>query len=258
MPFAGALRKSLQDRASEVPRELMRGDTLEDVLNRHLRTVERLGGGDVYTCILLLNPDGKTLSYGAAPTVPATFCRAADAIEVGLRAGSCGAAVYLRRPVYSVDIQTDPLWENCRDLPLHCGFKSSWPTPIWNSAGAIIGSFAILHKSVGTPTPEEIEAIDMITEHVAQAIMWFRDWPDHARNGPPKLTLVTDNSATADRASRLLALIEKLLFQATELDGYALNASAEEVAQDFRSAAELCRKVAANLKTQIQQGTLLR
>src|SRR5690349_16750879 len=119
MPFAAAaLRKPLQDRGSEIAREFMRGDTLEDVLNRHLMTVERLGGNDVFTCILLLNPDGRTLSYGAAPTVPATYCRAAEKIELGLRSGSCGAAAYLGRPVYSIDIETDPIWANSRDLAL--------------------------------------------------------------------------------------------------------------------------------------------
>ena len=60
MPFAAALRKSLQDRGSEVPAEFKRGDSLEDVLNRHLMTVEQMGGDDVFTCILLLSPDGKT------------------------------------------------------------------------------------------------------------------------------------------------------------------------------------------------------
>src|SRR5947209_14950987 len=104
MPFSAALRKTLEDRGSAVPAELGRGDSLEDVLNRHLMTVERMGGDDVFTCILLLSPDGKRLSYGAAPTVPASYCRATDSIEVGPCAGSCGAAVYLGRPVYSTNI----------------------------------------------------------------------------------------------------------------------------------------------------------
>jgi hypothetical protein len=86
MPFAAELRKSLQDRGSEAPAEFMRGDSLQDVLNRHLMTVERLGGDDVFTCILLLSADGKRLSYGAAPTVPASYYLASESVEVG----SCG------------------------------------------------------------------------------------------------------------------------------------------------------------------------
>src|SRR6476646_6020049 len=110
MPFAAALRKSLQDRGSEVPAEFKRGDSLEDILNRHLRTVEQLGGDDVFTCVLLLSPDGKRLSVGAAPSFPESYCRVGDSFEVDLSHGSCAAAAYLGRPVYAVDIETDPNW----------------------------------------------------------------------------------------------------------------------------------------------------
>ena len=158
MPFAAALRKSLQERGSEVPAEFKRGDSLEDVLNRHLRTVEQMGGDDVFTCILLLSPDGKRLSVGAAPTVPASYCRAGDSFEIGLSHGSCAAAAYLGRPVYSVDIETDPIWADFRDVALRHGFRSCWSTPIRNSNGAIIGTFAILHQTVGMPTDDEIDA----------------------------------------------------------------------------------------------------
>src|SRR4029453_8923725 len=133
MPFGAALRKSLQDLGSELPAEFMRGDSLEDVLNRHLMTVEEMGGDDVFTCILLLSPDGKRLSYGAAPTVPASYCRSVESIEVGPCAGSCGAAAYLGRPVYSVDIATDPVWGDCRDLALQQRYRSCWSTPIRDS-----------------------------------------------------------------------------------------------------------------------------
>ena len=174
MPFAAALRKSLQERGSEVPAEFMRGDSLEDVLNRHLMTVEQMGGDDVFTCILLLSPDGKRLSYGAAPTVPASYCRAGDSFEIGpsrlLRSGGLP-----RSPGLLGRHRDRPNMGDYRDVALQHGFRSCWSTPIRNSNDAIIGTFAILHRTVGMPTREEIEAIELITEHVADAIMWSRD-----------------------------------------------------------------------------------
>jgi hypothetical protein len=258
MPFAAALRKSLQDRGSEAPAEFMRGDSLEEVLNRHLMTVERLGGNDVFTCILLLSPDGKSLSYGAAPTVPASYCRASERIEIGLRAGSCGAAAYLGRPVYSVDIETDPIWGNYRGLALVHGFKSCWSTPIRNSEDTIIGTFAILHRTVGMPTHEEIEAIGLITGHVADAIMWSRD-PDYftrrktRRSGAPQLRLVCDNQGAHEPGSRLLKLARQLQLKAGDLDRYATRCGSEAIAEDLRSAAELSRKLVANIVVHIER-----
>ncbi len=256
MPFATALRKSLQVRGSEVPAELSRGDTLEDVLNRHLMTVEQMGGDDVFTCILLLSPDGKRLSYGAAPTVPASYCRASDSIEIGPCAGSCGAAAYLGRPVYSIDIETDPVWGDHRNLALQHGFRSCWSTPIRNSNGAIIGTFAILHRTVGMPTHQEIEAIELITEHVADAIMWSRDPHFFARAVPrqssaPLLRLVCDNQEAHEPAGRLLALAKKLHSKAVDLDHFADQAESETTAEQLKDAAELSRKLAADIMAQI-------
>jgi hypothetical protein len=258
MPFAAALRKSLQDRDSEVPAEFMRGDSLEEVLNRHLTTVEQMGGDDMFTCILLLSADGKRLSYGAAPTVPASYCRASDSVEVGLRAGSCGAAAHLGRPVYSIDIGTDPIWKDCRDLALQHGFKSCWSTPIRNSSGSIIGTFAILHRTVGKPTRQEIEAIGLITEHVADAIMVSRDPQYFARPAPhpsggPLLRLVSDNREPREAATRLLALAEKLQSKAGDLERHADRSESETAARNLRDAAELSRQVVASLMAQIER-----
>lgn len=254
MPFAAALRQSLQERGSKVPSEFMRGDSLEEILNKHLITVEQMGGDDVFTCILLLSPDRKRLSVGAAPSIPASYCRAGDSFAIGLSHGSCAAAAYLGRPVYSVDIETDPIWADFRDVALQHGFRSCWSTPIRNSNGAIIGTFAILHRTVGMPTHEEIEAIELITEHVANAIMWSRGpqffaRPDPGQSGSTLLKLVSNNQEACDPAARLVALVEKLHAQAADLDRYAGRSESEAESQNLREAAELSRELSANIMT---------
>jgi hypothetical protein len=258
MPFATALRKSLEDRGSEVPAEFGRGDSLEDVLNRHLMTVEQMAGDDVFTSILLLSADGKRLSYGAAPTVPASYSRASESIEIGPFAGCCAAAAYLGRPVYSIDIEADPVWGDLRDLALQHGFRSCWSTPIRNSNGSIIGTFAILHRTVGMPSPEEIKAIDLITEHVAAAIMWSRGEDDFAphdsrRSKIPGLRIVSDNQEAHEPASRLLALAEKLHAKAADLERFATRSESETNAEHLRNAAELGRQLAANIKSEFDR-----
>jgi GAF domain-containing protein len=252
MPFAAALRKSLQDRGSQVPAEIKRGDSLEGVLNRHLRTVEEMSGDDVFTCILLLSPDGRRLSVGAAPTLPATYCRVGDSFEIGLTHGSCAAAAYLGHAVYSVDIETDPIWADFREVPLQHGYRSCWSTPIRDSKGTIIGTFAILHPAVGMPTQDETEAIELIIGHVADAIMWSRGsrplaQPDRHQYAATKLKLVSNNQEAFDPAAQLVRLAAKLRSKAIDLDRYADSSLSEAGAQNLRKAAELSRKLAANV-----------
>ena len=107
------------------------------------------------------------------------------------------------------------------------------------------------------PTHEEIEAIELITGHVADAIMWSRDPQPFARPDPrqsraPLLKLVSNNQEARDPAGRLVALAEKLHAQAADLDRYADRSESESDARNLRSAAELCRKLVANIMTQIE------
>ena len=254
MPFAAALRKSLAERDKQVPAEIRRGDSLEDVLNRHLMTVEELGGDDVFTSILLLSPDGKSLTYGAAPTVPPSYCRSAERFAVGPNNGSCGAAAYYGRPVYSPDIaKDDAVWGGLRDLALQHGFLSCWSTPIRNRSGEIIGTFAILHRTVGMPTAEEINAIELIIGHVAAAIMWFRTQQDLADPGArpstrPALKLVSDNADPHGLRGRLLALAATLEAKAADLDLYSTRAESRAAAETLRKAGALCRELVDKLR----------
>jgi len=255
MAFGAALLESLQVRRRQVPSEIVRGDTLEHVLNRHLQTVEQLGEGDLLTSILLLSDDGKRLSHGAAPNLPKSYREAIDGSEIGASAGSCGTAAYLGEPVYVTDIASDPLWDDYRDIALRHGLRSCWSTPIRDKNGAVIGTFAIYHPTPGEPTREEIDAIDMITEHVAEAILLARSVQDLGEAQPerPRLQLVADNDPDALWPQRLLGDIAKLETLATELEERAEATESEQSAKAMLSAVEDCRSLAATIREHLQE-----
>jgi GAF domain-containing protein len=175
MSFAAGLGQALQLRQSDVVSELSRGDSLEDVLSRHLLVVEGMSDDEILTSVLLLGPDGKHLTHGAAPSLPKAYCEAINGAEIGPQAGSCGTAAYLRRPVYVTDIATDPLWANYREVALPYGLRSCWSTPIRNADGNVMATFAIYHRTASGPSRDELDAIEIITDKVAQAINWARN-----------------------------------------------------------------------------------
>jgi GAF domain-containing protein len=175
MSFLAGLQQALDLRQRDVISELNRGDSLEEVLNKHLLTVEQMSDGEILTSILLLSPDGKHLTHGAAPSLPKEYREAIDGAEIGPAAGSCGTAAYLGRPVYVSDIATDPLWATYREVALPHGLRSCWSTPIRQDGGDVMGTFAIYHRTVSGPARDELNAIEIITDNVAQAIAWARD-----------------------------------------------------------------------------------
>jgi hypothetical protein len=182
MSFAVGLRSALKVRQSDVVSELSRGDSLEQVLNRHLNVVEEMSDSEILTSVLLLSEDGKHLTHGAAPSLPQSYQDAINGAEIGPVAGSCGTAAYLGRPVYVLDIATDPLWAAYRELALAHGLRSCWSTPIRHADGHLMGTFAIYHRNASGPLKEELRAIEIITDNVAQAITWARN--PHAPSPP--------------------------------------------------------------------------
>ena len=259
MPFAAGLRESLEIRDRQVPSEFTRGDSLEHVLNRHLLAVEQNFDSDLITSILLVSADGKRLAHGAGPSLPISYREAIDGAEIGPCAGSCGTAAYFGRPVYVTDIASDPLWADYRDVALPHGFRSCWSTPIRDDAGSVIATFATYHRTVGAPTAEEIDAIELITELVAHAILWDRgtlqDLDPASR--APKLKMV-GQVPTADPVpgsmDRLLRHVEKLEALAADLDRQAELADSESLRANFQAAGADSRRLISAIRHQIEHG----
>jgi hypothetical protein len=254
MRFAAGLHESLRIRGAQVPLEFTRGDALEHVVERHLLAVEEMEEGEIITSVLLLSADGRRLFHCAGPRLPPDYRRAIDGSDIGPRAGSCGTAAYFNRPVYVTDIATDLLWVEYRHLALPHGLKSCWSTPIRDSAGAVIGTFAIYRRTVSAPTVQEIEAIGMIADHVADAIMFARG-ADLAKR--PRLTLVCDNDSMPDWQLRLMRRVERLEAIATGLDSYAQSAASEENKAALQLVAEDSRRLIRTIRERMEQGAEL-
>jgi hypothetical protein len=253
MRFAAGLHESLRIRGTQIPLEFTRGDRLEHVLERHLLAVEDMEEGEIITSVLLLSADGRRLFHCAGPRLPPDYRHAIDGSEIGPRAGSCGTAAYFNRPVYVTDIASDLLWSDYRHLALPHGLKSCWSTPIRDPAGAVIATFAIYHRTVSAPRVEEIEAIAMIAEHVADAIMFARGTVTKR----PRLRLVCDNDSLPDWQVRLMRRVERLEAIAADLDSHAQSSAYEESKAALQLVAEDSRRLIRAIRERIAQGSEL-
>jgi signal transduction histidine kinase len=116
--------------------------------------------------ILLLNRDGKHVRHGAAPNLPEAYVKAVDGAPIGPRNGSCGTAMFTRKPVIVTNVMTDPLWTDYRDLAKICGLRACWSTPILSPQGEVLGSFAMYRQETRGPQPEETR-LTQIATHIA-------------------------------------------------------------------------------------------
>jgi PAS domain S-box-containing protein len=138
---------------------------LADVLTSLVLLME--GQAEGLRCsILLLNRDGKHVRHGAAPNLPETYVKAVNGAPIGPRNGSCGTAMYRRRPVVVTDVMTDPLWADYRELAKICGLRACWSTPILSAQGDVLGSFAMYREENRGPLPGE-NRLTQIATHIA-------------------------------------------------------------------------------------------
>jgi PAS domain S-box-containing protein len=134
------------------------GATLEDTLSVLALAIEEQAPPAIAS-ILLLSADGKRVVHGAAPNLHAEYNRAIDGVAIGERVGSCGTAAALRTSVIVADIETDPLWEDYRELAHRYGLRACWSTPILSRDARVLGTFALYYREPRSPTQDDLDLI---------------------------------------------------------------------------------------------------
>jgi signal transduction histidine kinase len=149
-----------QNRALEL---IARNAPLAEVLTYLTRMIEAEEPGLLCSVLLL---DGDRLRHGAAPSLPESYCRAIDGVQIGPKVGSCGTAAFTGERVIVTDIASDARWAGYADLALDHGLRACWSTPIRAATGEVIGTFAIYYREPREPCPEHLQLVEVAT-HIA-------------------------------------------------------------------------------------------
>jgi PAS domain S-box-containing protein len=172
------------------------GNALADVLEAVALSVEA-EAPDTLCSILLLEANGRRLTLGAGSSLPDDYNAAIEGVEIGPNVGSCGAAAFRNERVVVDDIQTDPLWVNFKDLATQSGLRSCWSQPIRGTAGEVLGTFAIYHRTISIPSADDIGFIEAAAELASIAIVRQRDHDERARSEARALQAIRIENETA-------------------------------------------------------------
>jgi diguanylate cyclase (GGDEF)-like protein/PAS domain S-box-containing protein len=142
---------------------------LPSVLEAICEVIERVIVGS-YCAINLFDGERQVLSFGVAPSLPRGFVAAMDFAPIGIRFGSCSAAVYLARQVSVADIESDALWEFRRAAAQHAGLRAAWSAPIVASDGRILGTFAAYRCTPGLSVTRDHELLSRMAQIAGIAI----------------------------------------------------------------------------------------
>jgi diguanylate cyclase (GGDEF)-like protein/PAS domain S-box-containing protein len=142
---------------------------LVENLERIARLHEELNPGALCS-LLLMDADGQHVLHGAAPSLPAEFNRAIHGLEIGDEHGSCGTAAWRRERVVVADIANHRYWTNYKAIALKHGLRACWSTPVLDSNGQVLGTFAVYFRELRAPDIGELDSIDKMLTITAIAI----------------------------------------------------------------------------------------
>ena len=166
--------------ASKIARDITARKRIEEALQAQTRILEMIASGaplsDVLNvlceaaehqlpgaacCILLLRPHAERLHLAAAPHLAEWYLEALrQGIPMGPAAGTCGTAVHGRDSVAVVDIATDGLCADWKDLALSAGLRACWSRSILSDTGEVLGTFSTYLPVVRAPGDDEVRAIN--------------------------------------------------------------------------------------------------
>jgi diguanylate cyclase (GGDEF)-like protein len=165
------LDRQLLASTGDVLSMIIAGANLHEVLTGVALAVEKQDP-DVLCSILLV--DGPALRDGAAPSLPQEYRAAIDGLHWGSNVGSCGTAAYTRERVICADIAVDPRWDGYRDYALPIGLRACWSSPILDTDGEVLGTFAQYFRTPRTPEPRHWELVERWTHLTGLAIIRTR------------------------------------------------------------------------------------
>jgi diguanylate cyclase (GGDEF)-like protein len=150
------------------------GAPLGEVLNTLTLAIERLSPGALCTVMLLDEEHRRYLTAASGPSLAPEYLQAVDGLEIGPQVGACGTAAFLNETVVVADIATDPKFALARDFVLSHGLRSCWSQPIRDSGNNVLGTFAIYHKHIAKPRPEELRMARAAAQLAGNAIERIR------------------------------------------------------------------------------------
>lgn len=114
----------------------------QDVLDSLCREAESIVDNCVAS-IMLFDDKRESLNVRSAPSIPDNIIQQLNQLKPGKYSGSCGTAVFYKRPVYVENTLTDARWKNLRSFAIEHNINACWSHPVKTHDDTIIGSFAI-------------------------------------------------------------------------------------------------------------------
>lgn len=162
--------QQLQQARNAVLDKLLGLHPLRSILTDISRRLESLQP-HMRVSIMLLD-EQQCLRVGAAPSLPAAYCRAIDGIAAALEVGSCGHAAASGELVIAEDLSQHPYWRDYHAIALAAGLHACWSLPFKDDNGEVLGTFGIYYTQPTRPSAADIALVTEFTRLAGLAVQF--------------------------------------------------------------------------------------
>ncbi|MDR9423724.1 MAG: EAL domain-containing protein [Marinobacter sp.] len=141
-----------------------------DVLLSAITSVMENELPDALISVMLYSQETDVLNLVAGSSFSESYRAAMQDIPVSPRSGACGSAAYFHELVICDDLATDERWRGFHDIVAREGLAACWSTPLIDTAGNLLGTFATYYREKRQPTDEEIKLMRRAASLVVLAI----------------------------------------------------------------------------------------
>lgn len=146
-----------------------------NVLLDGLATYVETWATGLHCTVLLVDPTGRLLLPGAAPSLPEAYAIAIGPVPIADGSGCCGTAAARREMVVVDDIEQSVLWRGYVPIAMAHDLRACWSVPILDDARALLGTLALYYRERRTPSVQETELIQFASSLAAFVIQRHRD-----------------------------------------------------------------------------------
>lgn len=142
---------------AQVMTQIATAKPLALILDSMVRDLE--SRGDWRCSVQLLDPTGRFLVAGVAPSLPESFNRAIDGLAIATDDATSATAARTGERVICADIGADVRWTRLRTQAEQAALQACWCEPILASDGTVLGTLASYHARPGEPTARDIHDV---------------------------------------------------------------------------------------------------
>lgn len=174
---------------------------LNETLDELCRLVEKLVPGCMATVMLVDESDG-CLRFEAGPALTTTIRQAFEPLRPGIDSGSCGAAAHSKQAVFVEDTRSSPNWACLQSIVQQFNLLACWSLPILDEHHQILGTFAVSHHEVKSPSSFHVRILETAS-HMASIAVRSKRFEQRLRFAHEELAHVSRVSTIGEMATNI-------------------------------------------------------